>query len=647
MRAFISALVLVVATGCLKLSDPEKRFCDANPGKCEDGGATGGGLGGGTGGGGGEVDAGCEPGTLLPCYTDSASTLGVGICHGGNHTCQPDRSWSTTCGGEVVPQTEDCSTPADDDCDGTPLNASAGCVCIPGDAGTCFSVAAQKRNVGVCQDGHQICDPTGTSWGTCIGEIVDSVEVCGSQKDEDCNGVKDCAGEVVKGIAIPGSTNFAMVLSAVAAIPGGGAFVVGSFTGAPVVPTTPPTTLASAGQMDIVVMKVAPGGSIAWVKSFGGSLNDFATAATVDPNGNLVFGGSFTGSVSFGGSSALSTPDTSAPDGYIVWLDGAGNFVKQLQIQDNSGSTRQEVNGLAALPDAGIVATGDGYASIRIAGSQATLNASYLSGWVAIAGPAVPPIVPIGTNSGPSSGLAVAVDPSGDVHAVGQFSGSLSLPGVSAIDTYNLILDGYWAVLNGSTLGARLLVDIGETGTPTSTEANQIASSISVDSAGNAFIVVDQSYAGGPGGIVALNGCTVSTYDGIVKMNGATGACLWGQPMPPGANLSQVSVAIGQQPTIVGTFNQDQTDFGGGARSPVSSTPDGFLVDLLGSTGGHRFDQELGYTGQDVVTAVSFAPSSGWAIGTFTSASTKVNGVTLNGSANATNSFVIQLSGNE
>ena len=60
----------------------------------------------------------CTPAATQPCYDGPAGTQGMGICKAGTQTCAADgMSWGA-CTGEVLPQTENCATPIDENCDG-------------------------------------------------------------------------------------------------------------------------------------------------------------------------------------------------------------------------------------------------------------------------------------------------------------------------------------------------------------------------------------------------------------------------------------------------------------------------------------------------------------------------------------------------
>lgn len=61
----------------------------------------------------------CTPGSIAVCaYSGPEKTERVGACRAGQRTCSIHGRWSP-CLGEVLPRTEDCATPTDDDCDGS------------------------------------------------------------------------------------------------------------------------------------------------------------------------------------------------------------------------------------------------------------------------------------------------------------------------------------------------------------------------------------------------------------------------------------------------------------------------------------------------------------------------------------------------
>jgi hypothetical protein len=84
------------------------------------------------------------------------------------------------------------------DCNGDMLDgcehdeAGAGpCVCVPNTTQACYTGTPGTENVGVCKGGVQTCNPDGLGFGTCVGEVTPTAEICANGIDEDCNGVVD------------------------------------------------------------------------------------------------------------------------------------------------------------------------------------------------------------------------------------------------------------------------------------------------------------------------------------------------------------------------------------------------------------------------------------------------------------------------
>jgi hypothetical protein len=143
-----------------------------------------------------EADAGCscQAGATEECYSGSASTKGVGACVAGTHACDASgRAWGP-CAAEVLPTSETCSSPIDDDCDGAVNEEGPDCVCVSGTKQACYSGPAGVIGKGACVEGAQTCN--GLGWSSCEGEVVPQSETCTTWFDDDCNEVSECLGDI-------------------------------------------------------------------------------------------------------------------------------------------------------------------------------------------------------------------------------------------------------------------------------------------------------------------------------------------------------------------------------------------------------------------------------------------------------------------
>ncbi len=132
----------------------------------------------------------CAPNSSQSCYSGPAGTQGVGLCQAGSKTCEASGTAWGACTGEVLPQTEDCTTFGDDNCDGV-VNEGTVCVCAPNASRSCYGGPMGTEGVGVCMAGSQQCNTSGTAWGACTGEVTPQSESCTSPQDEDCDGQRN------------------------------------------------------------------------------------------------------------------------------------------------------------------------------------------------------------------------------------------------------------------------------------------------------------------------------------------------------------------------------------------------------------------------------------------------------------------------
>lgn len=137
----------------------------------------------------------CVPGASESCYEGPPGTLGVGVCHGGTHTCNADgQSWGP-CMGQLIPDLDVCTNSSDDDCnglvnDGFPSGAD-GCVCLPGVASACYDGPAGTQGVGPCKAGTATCNQSGTGKLVCTGQVLPVEEICKNGINDNCEGPVD------------------------------------------------------------------------------------------------------------------------------------------------------------------------------------------------------------------------------------------------------------------------------------------------------------------------------------------------------------------------------------------------------------------------------------------------------------------------
>ncbi|HEY3447491.1 MAG TPA: MopE-related protein [Myxococcales bacterium] len=153
-----------------------------------------------------------------PCYTSDPRSRGLGQCEDGTQICtlNGELGFWGACVGEKGPAAEVCADLLDHNCNGLSGCADPACnndpVCLPGgpcsdpknlagcpcstlgQARICFAGPAASRNVGVCQDGSQLCMQAGElqTWSPCAGGVLPSAESCTDRLDNDCDSFTDC-----------------------------------------------------------------------------------------------------------------------------------------------------------------------------------------------------------------------------------------------------------------------------------------------------------------------------------------------------------------------------------------------------------------------------------------------------------------------
>jgi hypothetical protein len=160
--------------------------------------------------------SGCTDGDTRPCYTGPSGTENVGTCRDGMQVCAGGM-WPSTCAGEVLPATEDCSDALDHNCNHLPgcldlfacitspacmstcTTPDTGCVCPQGagDTATCpegmhgVTVGGSLTSPGMTEccpcTGSDCGDPSCCAETVCAGNSACSGVVC-APLPSSCNG---------------------------------------------------------------------------------------------------------------------------------------------------------------------------------------------------------------------------------------------------------------------------------------------------------------------------------------------------------------------------------------------------------------------------------------------------------------------------
>lgn len=494
----------------------------------------------------GEVDC-CKDGDSRPCYDGPAGTSGVGICVGGNQICNGDGSGFGPCVGEVLPQAEQCGTPEDESCDGSP---------------TCTGAFAWSKRFGnKNQSGTAAVDKSGNV--ALIGSFDETTDLGGGILTS-AGGTDVYLAKLTSAGAPIFSKRFGNLSSqqgnAVAFDLDGNIYVAGSFQGTI---DLGGGVLTSAGSDDVFLAKLDPKGKQIWARRFGGSSSEQALYIGVDKLDNVYATGTFSGSVDFGGGLLTSVGGNDIfvlgldKNGQHLWSKSAGNVGSDLV-----GSMAVDLDGSVYLTGRFAYSIDFGSGSITSAGGD-DLFAVKLDHfgdpqWSEGAG-----------DLASQSGTAIAVSLLGEVFLGGDFQGSIDLGqgtmvSAGASDVFLARLDS-----SGSPVWAQRFGDA----------ADQHLTSLAVDASGN--VTVTGQFQGtidfGDGPHISAGGNDIF----VAKLD-PSGLPLWSKTFGD-ASFAQGGRSISADPSggvvIAGVFG-GSVDFGGGSLV-CKGTSNTFVTRLL------------------------------------------------------------------
>ncbi|TKC94609.1 hypothetical protein E8A74_48255 [Polyangium fumosum] len=517
----------------------------------------------------------CAPGATAPCYTGPGGTLDKGVCKAGTQICNAEGTAYGACVGQVLPATETCLSPEDEDCDGLINESGVGCVCNPGSTTVCYTGPGGTLGVGICKAGTQTCNAQGSAYGPCMGEVLPQAENCMTPEDESCTGpVGDmCAAN--EWIRAFGNTLDQDILD-VATDAQGNVIVVGQFVGAIDLGGGP---LSSPnGVHDILVAKYDPLGNHVWSRRFGANGTDGARSVAVDGAGNIVVTGVFQSTVDFGGGPHVSVNGTS--DVFVLKLDAAGAFVWSRAYGAAGGD---EGSAVAVDPAGNVIVAGHFRNTINF--GAGTLTAVGLDDlFVLKLDSAGNHVWSRSYGDANSEGMrGVATDASGAVYFTGFFEGMVSFGGFVVISAGNQ--DAMLAKLTaaGQPQWARGIGGIG----------NQIGNGVTVDNAGNVIVT------GATAGTVDYGGGDVMTAGSndifVAKYTGA-GVYQWAKHFGDAGDQVGFAVATDAQANVVLAGRMTGSVNFGGATPIASLGGNDAFVTKLDALGAHVWSRRAGDT---------------------------------------------------
>jgi len=186
--------------------------------------------------------------------------------------------------------------------------------------------------------------------------------------------------------------------------------------------------LTSTGLTDAYVAKLSSAGTIAWSKRYGSSgHHQYAQHVAADPQGNVLVTGHFRGTIDFGGG-ALSDISNFFEDIFIAKLDGAGNHVWSKRYGDINNEESQSI---ATDAQGNIYVAGGFQKTVNFGGGALVAEDGGFNAFVVKLSPAGDQVwaKSYGDTVAEQRALGITADKDGNVYVVGSFQGSIDLGG--------------------------------------------------------------------------------------------------------------------------------------------------------------------------------------------------------------------------
>jgi hypothetical protein len=443
--------------------------------------------------------------------------------------------------------------------------------CEPGSVQSCYTGPEGTQDVGVCMAGSQTCEPDGSAWGPCSGEVMPDPgpENCASGVDSNCDNQAMCTGTFLWGYSASGTTKF--VAHSIAVDSAGDVVIVGVLAGtASLGDKMIPSDVDMKG--DAFVAKLNPEGAVQWVKTYGAEGDDAAIGVAIGADDAIVVVGRFSTSMDFGAGMGLVGAGLAGTDMFVAKLDKGGAPMWAKSFGDGEA---QALHGVAVAPDDSVVVSGWFAGSIDL-GKGAIGPASVTDGVVVKLSPSGAPLWSATIVSGGlDEGYSVAVDSAGDVVVGGRVNGAVNFNNKDVMGNgANGAFVGKLSGFDGAPVWGQVF------GAPSAANGQLVIDVASAPSAGEVVVVghfeTDIQF---PPDKVLAAGASLNIF--IAKLN-QNGDAIWSKAFGgDGVDVAhEVAVDSFGNITVVGGFDV-ALDVGPPAK-PITSLgkADGFAVKL-------------------------------------------------------------------
>ena len=483
-----------------------------------------------------------------------------------------------------------------------------------------YGLACDTGQAGICAAGTFICGSYAEL--ECAPDQTPQVEDCSTPEDEDCDGFGGCPGGThvwSRGVLDPGGQTY----GAVATDASNDVYVGAGAANGTVDFGNGPMAISGG----IAVVKYSAAGATLWAKplcspsggaSGGGTIYDI----DVDPSGDVLVAGMFSGTCDFG-----TGPNTTSFIGsFVVKLDPAGNTIWARAFQGGAyaGSVSTDAAGNVYYASysshpfdfgAGPLTGADD--DVVLGKLDAAGNLVWGKRFVATKSQRLPVIdvdaagnvvlgflynssADVGTGvTYPGTGVEIllaSIDPTGTTTWAKNLGGQYDqiLSSLRVDPSGDIVLGGYFyyranfggPTLNGIDAYDAFVAKLGPTGNHVWTKGfggpnYQEQVLLDVDGAGN-ISVAGQFQGSIDLGLGAVPSSSTTTYDIFAAKLSPAGATLWARRFgdPGGQRIDGLAVDGAGNTVLAGTLYSGAIDFGGGALVANGGTGDAYIAKL-------------------------------------------------------------------